>query len=122
LAIYDIENILRGRYNEKLKISLGHVKYTQASIWGRICSLEKYLKPDSVIKSLQYYVEALTSGENYDERMALIEKKIEKHIYEDLFNLLRHITDYMKDDIDITQKCSILASDLEFDLASSTLL
>lgn len=118
LARYDIENILKSKYNEKLKISLEHVKYTQASIWGRICNLENYINEDSVINSINYYVEALSSDENYGERVALMEKKTEKHIYEDLISLFKHIKANMKDNEELVQEVNSLAFGLNFDLAS----
>lgn len=120
LARYDIENILKSKYNEKLKISLEHVKYTQASIWGRICCLQNYSNRDSVINSINYYDEALSSYENYDERIALMEKKTDKHIYEDLINLLKYIEDTMKDNTELVQKANSLAAKLNLDITSIT--
>lgn len=112
LARYDIENILKSKYNEKLKISLEHVKYTQASIWGRICNLENYINEASVINSINYYDEALSSDENYNERKALMEKKTKKHIYEDLMNLLKYIKTKMNNNTELMEKAHSLAAQL----------
>jgi len=91
LARHDIENILKTKDNEKLKISLEHTKYTQASIYGRVCALEHYIDKINVIKSVNYYYEALSSSENTVELDALKEKKAEKHIYQDLISILNYL-------------------------------
>lgn len=48
LAKYDTENILKSRKNDKLEISLEHIKYTQSIIYGRICALEEYSNSNAI--------------------------------------------------------------------------
>lgn len=96
LARHDVEVILKQRFNEKLKISLEHIKYTQASIYGRLCALYNYTEADKNTKSLEYYAEALLSEENQNERQDLIEKKSEKYIYEDFYALLTYFCSHKK--------------------------
>lgn len=91
LSRYDIENMLKMKDNEKLKISLEHVKYTQASIYGRYCNLQQYSDEKTIIKAIKLYDEAINSDENSDERKALMEKRAKKHIYQDLINLIKYI-------------------------------
>jgi hypothetical protein len=113
LARHDTENILKRRHNEKLNISLEHIKYTQASIWGRICAIEKYSNDEHLITSLGFYVEALSSPENDAERQALLEKKSEKRIYEDLSNMMEYIKANKVSESEYVIKANTLANLLQ---------
>lgn len=112
LARHDVEVILKQRFNDKLKISLEHIKYTQASIYGRLCALSGYTDADKNAKSLGYYKEALLSDENYSERLDLIEKKSEKYIYEDFHSLLTHFVSHQESYSEYSAEAKKLGIDL----------
>ena len=114
LSRYDIENILKTKYNEKLKISLEHVKYTQASIYGRYCNLQGYNDEKTIIKAIHLYDEAINAEENFDERIALMEQRAEKHIYQDLIDLIKYIIDSDLNS-DVRNTAINLAKGLNFD-------
>lgn len=115
LSVHDIENILKTKYNKSLKISLDHVKYTRANIYGRLCNLNGYQDTDNVLKALNYYIDALNCEENYDEREAIIYKKGDKHIYSDLYELLKTIF-YNDNFIGLREEARMLAIDLKMNI------
>lgn len=117
LARHDVEVILKRKFNEKLKISLEHIKYTQASIYGRLCALSNYKEDGVAIKSLQYYKEALSSDENYGNRIDLVRKKTEKYIYEDLQGLLNYFISKDETETDLALEAKQLANELEITLS-----
>ncbi|MDV0447051.1 hypothetical protein MsAg5_09230 [Methanosarcinaceae archaeon Ag5] len=89
VARYDTENNPSLPENDKLKIALEHIKYTQSKIYGRICVLQKYEKIKYVEYALQYYEDALSEN---DILLKSIKKKSEKSTYDDLKNLIIHVT------------------------------
>jgi hypothetical protein len=119
LARHDVEMILKGKFNDKLNISLEHIKYTQASIYGRLCILSNFKDISTAIKSLQYYKEALSSDQNYSERMDFIRKKTEKYIYEDLKGLLEF---FIINDESFASDAKTLANELNISLNSTMLI
>lgn len=121
LARHDVEVILKHRYNKKLKISLEHIKYTQASIYGRLCALNNYKDNEITVKTLQYYKEALSSDENYGNREDLVRKKTEKYIYEDLQGLLNYFVSNYPVDSAVVLGTKQLATELEIELKDSNM-
>lgn len=121
LARHDVEVILKHRYNKKLKISLEHIKYTQASIYGRLCALNNYKDNEITVKMLQYYKEALSSDENYGNREDLVRKKTEKYIYEDLQGLLNYFVSNYPVDSAVVLETKQLATELEIELKDSNM-
>ena len=116
LARYDVQNLLKRKYNEKLKISLEHIKYTQASIYGRMCAISNYKDANMVQKSLFYYKEALMSTENSNEREEIIKKKAQKYIYEDFQNLLKHISTHKDAYSNLLDDVEFLVNELRISL------
>ena len=110
LAKYDTENTLKSRQNDKLEISLEHIKYTQSIIYGRICALEEYTNSDTIRIAIQYYLEALTSDNNKLELDDIREKKTYKFIYADLQSLIEYVNNNSQDYSDIINDCGILES------------
>ena len=110
LARFDTEGILKFRSNEKLKISLDHIKYTQSIIYGRICALEKYLNSDTIRVSIGYYLDALTSENNKLELEDIRKKKTYKFIYADIRSLIDYVNNSSQYYQDILDKCKILES------------
>lgn len=121
LARHDVEVILKHKFNKKLKISLEHIKYTQASIYGRLCALNNYREEEITIKTLQYYKEALSSDENYGNREDLVRKKTEKYIYEDLQGLLNYFVSKNPADSALALETKQLANELEITLKESNI-
>lgn len=108
LAKYDTENLLKSRQNDKLEISLEHIKYTQSIIYGRICSLEGYSNSDTIRIAIQYYLEALTSDNNKLELDDIRKKKTYKFIYADLQSLIKYVKNNSQDYTDIISDCGTL--------------
>lgn len=110
LAKYDTENILKSRKNDKLEISLEHIKYTQSIIYGRICALEEYSNSNTIRIAVQCYLEALTSDNNKLELDDIREKKTYKFIYADLQSLIEYVNNNSQDYSDIINNCRVLES------------
>lgn len=110
LAKYDTENILKSRKNDKLEISLEHIKYTQSIIYGRICTLEEYSNSNTIRIAVQCYLEALTSDNNKLELDDIREKKTYKFIYADLQSLIEYVNNNSQDYSDIINNCRVLES------------
>ena len=110
LAKYDTENILKSRKNDKLEISLEHIKYTQSIIYGRICALEEYANSNTIRIAVQCYLEALTSDNNKLELDDIREKKTYKFIYADLQSLIEYVNNNSQDYSDIINNCRVLES------------
>ena len=110
LAKYDTKNILKSRKNDKLEISLEHIKYTQSIIYGRICALEEYSNSNTIRIAVQCYLEALTSDNNKLELDDIREKKTYKFIYADLQSLIEYVNNNSQDYSDIINNCRVLKS------------
>lgn len=110
LAKYDTENILKSRKNDKLEISLEHIKYTQSIIYGRICALEEYSNSNAIRIAVRCYLEALTSDNNKLELDDIREKKTYKFIYADLQSLIEYVNNNSQDYSDIINNCRVLES------------
>lgn len=110
LAKYDTENILKSRKNDKLEISLEHIKYTQSIIYGRICALEEYSNSNTIRIAVRCYLEALTSDNNKLELDDIREKKTYKFIYADLQSLIEYVNNDSQDYSDIINNCRVLES------------
>lgn len=108
LAKYDTENILKPRQNDKLEISLEHIKYIQSIIYGRICYLERYSNSDTIRIAIQYYLEALTSDNNKLELDDIRKKKTYKFIYADLQSLIKYVKNNSQVYPDIISDCGTL--------------
>lgn len=91
LARFDTESLLKSKNNDKLEISLDHIKYTQSIIYGRICSLEDFSKPDNVVNALSYYLDSLSSENNQLELEDIKKRKTYKYIYDDLYSLIDYV-------------------------------
>ena len=110
LARFDTEGILKSSQNDKLKISLEHIKYTQSIIYGRICVLEGYSNPSTIKQSIRCYLEALTSDNNKLELEDIREKKTYKYIYDDLQSLIDNVNKNSQYYADVLNDCNILES------------
>ena len=110
LAKNDTENILKSRKNDKLEISLEHIKYTQSIIYGRICALEEYSNSNAIRIAVRCYLEALTSDNNKLELDDIREKKTYKFIYADLQSLIEYVNNNSQDYSDIINNCRVLES------------
>lgn len=108
LAKFDTESILKSHRNDKLEISLEHIKYTQSIIYGRICALEKYSNPETVKLSIRCYLDALTSENNKLELDDIRDKKTYKYIYDDLHSLINHVSDNSQKYSDILADCNAI--------------
>ena len=116
VAYYNTDiNLKRNPSKWHLNISLGHIAYTRALIYGRICFLEKYVDIDNTLLSLEFYQKALFNPVNREELKILREGKTDKRIRHDLRYLLEHILGSEK--INEDKKCE--ASDLMLDIFAS---
>ena len=101
LAYHNTETLLRARYNRFLNISLGHISYTRALLYGRRCSIQKYSNEDNIKSALSYYREALLNPINREELDALRTQKADRRIRDDLQKLVEYILTSTDIDADI---------------------
>ena len=114
VAYYNTEtNFNRNPRKTHLNISLGHIAYTRALIYGRICFLENYVNLDSVMLALAFYERALFDSVNREELKILREGKTDKRIRHDLKCLLDFIADSAEVAVDKKQSAADLMSRLD---------
>lgn len=112
LAYHNTETLLRTRHNRFLNISLGHISYTRALLYGRRCSIENYSNEDGLKSALSYYREALLSPINREELDALRAQQTDRRIRDDLQKLVEYIFNSTGVDVDISKDAEALRIEL----------
>lgn len=94
LAYYNTEMNLKRYHNRLLNISLGHIGYTRAILYGRLTCLENYTDINNVESAIKYYDTALFNSVNKNELEMLKVKKTDKRVYDDLNKLLLYVNNF----------------------------
>lgn len=114
LSYYNTKTLIEKTNNRFLKISLGHISYTRALLYGRKCSIEGYSDEENIKSALLYYQEALFNPINKDELDTLRSHKADRRIIDDLKKIIDYIFNADNIDLEISIEAQMLCENLNW--------